>query len=523
MSKSAKPKTAAVAPKPRILQSLFVHDLAPYLDHVEPMHRLIGGARRWRAVGLLLADGRWDPNDGLPCNVLCADGSTRFELIPHDRIAEDHENARQDFDPEALAELAESLVAAGEAEHATLALIENLQRKDLKPLEEARALKQAMEASGVGTDELARKVGKSQRWVQIRLQLLNLPPIKLAEMEAGKLTVDGAKQWFANQPKVVDLADADWLLLLELYDKQRREPENPRSPSETTVNLPAEEDFVRASRLKDASGYAMITGPSRAYEGGQANGLFKAGVTAYSGLPQLRLKFGDLDDQALRDVALRKARAAAGVDCPLAFEPGEYVTPWLCGPFVPDAGVVEEARKARAAEAVSSARAAVARADQDRRRAEATARSRLLASVEPTAWSAAEVEDLVEAVTGDLDLPLPWRPDHFGMVLAANGSRAVDVGMVYANREELIARALVICAAVNGAAGLATPPMEDHAAREVEREDGVDEVTGDGSGEALPDLVEGGPARCSACWCGVDGCESCAATRDELAEREVAA
>ncbi|MGC9116002.1 MAG: ParB/RepB/Spo0J family partition protein [Conexivisphaera sp.] len=58
-----------------------------------------------------------------------------------------------------------------------LALIENLQRKDLNPIEEALAFKSYIEKYGYGSEsELARRIGKSQEYVSRRLQLLRLPP-----------------------------------------------------------------------------------------------------------------------------------------------------------------------------------------------------------------------------------------------------------------------------------------------------------------------------------------------------------
>jgi ParB family chromosome partitioning protein len=56
-----------------------------------------------------------------------------------------------------------------------IALIENIQRADLNPLEEAFAYKQLMELSGLSQDELAVKVGKNRSTVANALRLLKLP------------------------------------------------------------------------------------------------------------------------------------------------------------------------------------------------------------------------------------------------------------------------------------------------------------------------------------------------------------
>jgi ParB family chromosome partitioning protein len=60
-----------------------------------------------------------------------------------------------------------------------LALIENIQRKDLNPLEEAFAFKQLQEEFGIAQEDIAKSVGLSRVAVTNKIRLLNLPdPIK---------------------------------------------------------------------------------------------------------------------------------------------------------------------------------------------------------------------------------------------------------------------------------------------------------------------------------------------------------
>ncbi|MBM4285692.1 MAG: ParB/RepB/Spo0J family partition protein, partial [Deltaproteobacteria bacterium] len=68
------------------------------------------------------------------------------------------------------------VIEADDRQVAELALVENLQRQDLTPLEEARAF-QSMINSGYTREELAQKLGFKQVWrVDERLSLLNLSP-----------------------------------------------------------------------------------------------------------------------------------------------------------------------------------------------------------------------------------------------------------------------------------------------------------------------------------------------------------
>jgi len=69
-----------------------------------------------------------------------------------------------------------------------LALVENLQRRDLDFLEEALALDKLLRAYCLSQDEVARRIGKSQSAVANKLRLLRLPPQLLARLRENGLT-----------------------------------------------------------------------------------------------------------------------------------------------------------------------------------------------------------------------------------------------------------------------------------------------------------------------------------------------
>lgn len=74
-----------------------------------------------------------------------------------------------------------------------LALVENIQRQDLGPLEEAAAYRQLLEEHGLTQEEVARRVGKSRSTVANSLRLLNLPPEAKAALEEGRITEGHAR------------------------------------------------------------------------------------------------------------------------------------------------------------------------------------------------------------------------------------------------------------------------------------------------------------------------------------------
>jgi ParB family chromosome partitioning protein len=74
-----------------------------------------------------------------------------------------------------------------------LALIENLQREELTPLEEAEAYRQLIEVYGLTQEEIAQRVGKSRPAVANALRLLALPDSVKAQLEGGELTAGHAR------------------------------------------------------------------------------------------------------------------------------------------------------------------------------------------------------------------------------------------------------------------------------------------------------------------------------------------
>ncbi|HYF80325.1 MAG TPA: ParB/RepB/Spo0J family partition protein [Symbiobacteriaceae bacterium] len=80
-----------------------------------------------------------------------------------------------------------------EAETMEIALIENLQREDLNPLEEAEAYRILLDEYHLTQDELAQRLGKSRPQITNTLRLLQLSPVARAEVESGRISMGHAK------------------------------------------------------------------------------------------------------------------------------------------------------------------------------------------------------------------------------------------------------------------------------------------------------------------------------------------
>jgi len=78
-------------------------------------------------------------------------------------------------------------------ERLELALIENLQRENLSPLEEAEAYRHLIEVHGLTQDDVARAVGKSRPAIANALRLLALPDAVKAQLDGGDLSAGHAR------------------------------------------------------------------------------------------------------------------------------------------------------------------------------------------------------------------------------------------------------------------------------------------------------------------------------------------
>jgi len=92
-----------------------------------------------------------------------------------------------------LTEIPVRVVEADDRRTAELALVENLQREDLNPIEEAKGYRTLMEDYGLSQEEVARGVGRSRPAVANALRLLSLSPQVMELVEKGELSAGHAR------------------------------------------------------------------------------------------------------------------------------------------------------------------------------------------------------------------------------------------------------------------------------------------------------------------------------------------
>ena len=140
---------------------------------------------------------------------------------------------------------------ATDAESLELALIENLLREDLNPIEEAEAYQKLLAQFAWTQEELAERVGKDRSSIANCLRLLKLPESIQADLRAGRLTMGHARALLslgsaADQLRLrEEILAHSWSVRATEEDVQRKRSQLPRRPLRRSPELGALEDTLR--------------------------------------------------------------------------------------------------------------------------------------------------------------------------------------------------------------------------------------------------------------------------------------
>ena len=126
--------------------------------------------------------------------IVHASGGNTFELIAGERRWRAAREAGLKKVPAIVRDV-------GEAEALEMALIENIQREDLNPIEAAQAYRQLIETFGLTQEEAAVQVGKDRSSVANHLRLLKLPAEIQEDLSRGKLSMGHARAILSLQGK----------------------------------------------------------------------------------------------------------------------------------------------------------------------------------------------------------------------------------------------------------------------------------------------------------------------------------
>ena len=144
-------------------------------------------------------------------------GDERYEIVAGERRWRAAQKAKLHHVPVIILELTDE-------ETAEIALIENVQRVDLNPIEEAAAYQRLSEAYRRTQEDIAKAVGKSRSHVANIMRLLSLPQKARDALGAGEITMGHARA-------LLGASDPEWACGLVLKNK---------------LNVRETEDFIRA-------------------------------------------------------------------------------------------------------------------------------------------------------------------------------------------------------------------------------------------------------------------------------------
>ncbi|WP_331718604.1 ParB/RepB/Spo0J family partition protein (plasmid) [Streptomyces sp. NBC_00289] len=111
-------------------------------------------------------------------------------------------------------------LAASAADLLESALIANIHREDVAPIDQAKAIQELTQVHG-SQGEVARRLGKTPAWVSQRLALLELTPELQEKVEAGELKVEPARR-IGRLPKEEQQAEAEMAISAVKAPRQRR-------------------------------------------------------------------------------------------------------------------------------------------------------------------------------------------------------------------------------------------------------------------------------------------------------------
>jgi ParB family chromosome partitioning protein len=219
-------------------------------------------------------------------------------LVPIERIEPNPEQPRRVFAPEALQDLANSIrekgviqplivrvsprdsnkyeIVAGErrwrasqmaqlhelpilvrdfddTEVLEVAIIENIQRADLNPVEEAAGYKQLMEKFGHTQERLAEALGKSRSYIANSMRLLQLPEDVIDHLQEGRLSTGHARALITSD-HASELAKQIVTRGLSVRDTERLVK---KAAQGETAPKPRQEKMVKAKGEKDADTIAL--------------------------------------------------------------------------------------------------------------------------------------------------------------------------------------------------------------------------------------------------------------------------
>lgn len=187
-----------------------------------------------------------------------------------------------------LSEIPVVIMDADEQKSAEMALVENIQRENLNPIEEAEAIESLMDEFGLTQDEASKRIGRSRSSVANLLRLLDLPDSVREYVSSGALSAGHAKAILALENKVRTEEAAKTVIAAEMSVRDTEKLIRKMNAEKLNVDKPAPAEGINYTRELERKVEKALGRRVKIKENGKLSSI-SIGYTDYEDLEKVLL------------------------------------------------------------------------------------------------------------------------------------------------------------------------------------------------------------------------------------------
>lgn len=187
-----------------------------------------------------------------------------------------------------LSEIPVVIMDADEQKSAEMALVENIQRQNLNPIEEAEAIEALMDEFGLTQDEASKRIGRSRSSVANLLRLLDLPDSVREYVSSGALSAGHAKAILALENKDRTEEAAKTVIAAEMSVRDTEKLIRKMNAEKLNVDKPAPAEGINYTRELERKVEKALGRRVKIKENGKLSSI-SIGYTDYEDLEKVLL------------------------------------------------------------------------------------------------------------------------------------------------------------------------------------------------------------------------------------------
>ena len=187
-----------------------------------------------------------------------------------------------------LSEIPVVIMDADEQKSAEMALVENIQRQNLNPIEEAEAIEALMDEFGLTQDEASKRIGRSRSSVANLLRLLDLPDSVREYVSSGALSAGHAKAILALENKDRTEEAAKTVIAAEMSVRDTEKLIRKMNAEKANVDKPAPAEGINYTRELERKVEKALGRRVKIKENGKLSSI-SIGYTDYEDLEKVLL------------------------------------------------------------------------------------------------------------------------------------------------------------------------------------------------------------------------------------------